>query len=63
MVNQISVGEYDILNKAAAEYLKKGVVKLKCPRCGKNLVYESHGSLEIIRCEDETCIKSIRRGI
>lgn len=63
MVNQISVNEYDILNKAAAEYLKKGAVNLKCPRCGKKLVYESQGSIEIIRCEDETCIKSIRRGI
>ncbi|MBE6845587.1 MAG: hypothetical protein E7508_07755 [Ruminococcus sp.] len=63
MVNQITVSEYEVLNKAAAEYLKNGKIDLKCPRCGKPLIYESFGSLEIIRCEDKTCVKSIRRGI
>lgn len=63
MVKQITVTEYDVLNRAAADCLSKGSTELKCPRCGKKLVYETLGSLEIIRCEDKTCIKSIRRGI
>lgn len=63
MVNQITINEYSVLDKAVAEYLKTGKIKLLCPRCGKSLVYEVFGSLEIIRCEDKTCIKSIRRGI
>lgn len=63
MVNQITAQEYDILNKAVVEYLKNGKITLRCPRCGKPLVYEICGSMEIVRCENSACIKSIRRGI
>lgn len=63
MVNCISTSEYEALNRAVVEFLNKGIITLKCPRCGKPLVYETKGSMEIIRCENETCIKSIRRGI
>lgn len=63
MANQITEKEYNALNKAAAEYLTEGKISQKCPRCGKNVKYESNGTLEIIHCEDKTCIKSIRRGI
>lgn len=63
MVNQITTNEYSVLDKAVAEYLNAGKITLLCPRCGKPLIYEAFGSLEIIRCEDKTCIKSIRRGI
>ncbi len=63
MTNQITVNEYDILNKAVAEYIKNGQITLKCPRCGDNLIYESFGSVEIIHCANPTCIKSVRRGI
>ncbi len=63
MVKEISKNEYDVLNRAVAEFLKKGRITLRCPRCGKKLVYENRGSFEIIRCEDLNCVKSIRRGI
>lgn len=65
MADQVRVTdrEYDVLNKAVAEFLKNGKIELKCPRCGKPLVYESFGSVEIIRCKNPSCIKSIRRGI
>ena len=63
MAKQITMNEYDVLGKAVSEYAEKGKITLKCPRCGKPLIYETFGSLEIIRCEDKTCIKSIRRGI
>lgn len=63
MVNQITNQEYDILNRAVVEFLKSGTITLKCPRCGKPLIYEKYGSVEIVRCENPNCIKSIRRGI
>ncbi len=63
MDNKVTVNEYRILDKAVAEYLKNGAIESKCPRCRKPLIYESLGSLEIIRCEDNTCVKSIRRGL
>lgn len=63
MVKEISQKEYDVLNLAVAELLKSGSITLKCPRCGKKLIYETKGSLEVIHCEDISCIKSIRRGI
>lgn len=65
MADQIRItdGEYNVLNKAVSEFLKSGKIELKCPRCGKPLVYENFGSIEIIRCENPSCIKSIRRGI
>lgn len=61
--NQMTASEYDILNMAVSEFIKCGRITLKCPRCGKPLVYEINGSVEIIRCENPSCIKSIRRGI
>lgn len=63
MVNQITAKEYDVLNQAVTEFLKLGRIDLKCPRCGKPLVYETRGSIEIIHCENPACIKSVRRGI
>ena len=63
MVKPITENEYEILNLAVSELLKNGEITLKCPRCGKPLIYEEKGSLEIIRCEDRGCVKSIRRGI
>ena len=63
MAKTITNNEYDVLNLAVAEMLKNGKITLKCPRCGKPLIYEERESLEIIRCEDKNCIKSIRRGI
>lgn len=63
MVNQITTQEYDVLNKAVVEYLKTGKITLRCPRCGKPLVYETRGSMEVVHCENPACIKSIRRGI
>lgn len=63
MANSITQTEYDVLNQAAIELLKTGITELRCPRCGKALIYEQKGSWEIIRCEDENCIKSIGRGI
>lgn len=63
MVKEITKNEYDVLSLAVSELLKNGNITLKCPRCGKRLIYESKGPLEIIRCEDVSCIKSIRRGI
>ena len=63
MVKQITPTEYKILDSAVSELLKDGKITLKCPRCGKSLVYEERGSMEIIRCEDLSCVKSIRRGI
>lgn len=63
MANSITQTEYDVLNRAAIELLKTGITELRCPRCGKQLIYEQKGSWEIIRCEDEKCIKSIGRGI
>lgn len=63
MVKQISKQEYDSLNKAVSEFISSGKIISVCPRCGKPLIYENKGSLEIIRCEDTSCIKSIRRGI
>ncbi|MCM1168218.1 MAG: hypothetical protein NC401_19710 [Ruminococcus sp.] len=63
MTGSITQTEYDVLNRAAIELLKTGVTELRCPRCGKHLIYEQKGSWEIVRCEDENCIKSIGRGI
>lgn len=63
MVNRISKQEYDSLNKAVSEFICSGKINYVCPRCGKPLIYENKGSLEIIRCKDTSCIKSIRRGI
>lgn len=63
MVKNISNVEYEALNTAVTEFISTGKITLRCPRCGKPLVYETKGSLEIIRCENESCIKSIRRGI
>lgn len=63
MDNKVTTKEYEILDKAIAEYLKNGTIESKCPRCRRPLIYENLGSLEIIRCEDKTCVKSIRRGI
>ncbi len=63
MVKEITKKEYDVLCLAVSELLKSGDTTIKCPRCGKRLIYESKGSLEIIRCENISCIKSIRRGI
>lgn len=63
MVKQITPKEYKILDLAVSELLQNGKITAKCPRCGKPLVYEEKGSMEIIRCEDLSCIKSIRRGI
>lgn len=61
--NQITASEYDVLNMAVTEFIRDGKITLRCPRCGKPLVYELNGSIEIIRCENPACIKSIRRGI
>lgn len=63
MVKQISKQEYDSLNKAVSEFIRTGKIISVCPRCGKPLIYENKSSLEIIRCENPSCIKSIRRGI
>ena len=63
MVNQIAAKEHDVLNQAVSEFLKLGKIDLKCPRCGKALIYETRGSVEIIHCENPSCIKSVRRGI
>lgn len=63
MNNQITANEYDVLNMAVTEFIEDGKITLRCPRCGNPLVYESKGSVEIVRCENPTCIKSIRRGI
>ncbi len=65
MADQVRItnSEYDVLNRAVSEFLKSGRIELKCPRCGKPLVYETFGSVEIIHCENPSCIKSIRRGI
>lgn len=63
MANTVTSTEYSILNKAVSEYINNGIITLKCPRCGEPLIYEINGSLEIIRCKNPTCIKSIRRGI
>lgn len=63
MVKEITRNEYDVLSLAVAEMLKDGKITMRCPRCGKKLIYECKGSLEIIRCEDLSCVKSIRRGI
>ena len=63
MVKQITTNEYKVLDFAVSELLHNGKITVKCPRCGKPLVYEEKGSMEIIRCEDLSCIKSIRRGI
>ncbi len=63
MTNSISQTEYDVLSKAAVELLKTGKTPIRCPRCGKPLIYEQKGSWEIVRCEDENCLRSIGRGI
>lgn len=63
MDNKIAETEYDALNKAVVEYLKTGKITICCPRCGKTLVYEIHDSMEVVHCEDQCCIKSIRKGI
>lgn len=63
MAKSITQNEYKVLDSAVAEMLKNGKITLKCPRCGKPLIYEERGSMEIIRCKDINCIKSIRRGI
>ena len=63
MANSITQNEYKTLDLAVAELLKTGKITLRCPRCGKPLIYEEKGSMEIIRCEDVNCVKSIRRGI
>ncbi len=63
MDNRITAKEYEALNTAVTEHLKNGVIKSKCPRCGRSLIYEASDSLEIIRCEDTACVKSIRRGV
>lgn len=63
MVKQITKQEYDLLNNAVSEFIRNGKIVLTCPRCGKPLICKVEGSLEIIRCEDTSCIKSVRRGI
>ncbi len=65
MADQVRItnSEYDVLNRAVSEFLKSGKTELTCPRCGKPLVYETFGSVEIIHCENPACIRSIRRGI
>ena len=40
MAKTITNNEYDVLNLAVAEMLKNGRITLKCPRCGKPLIYE-----------------------
>lgn len=59
----ITKTEYDVLDFASRQFIKFGKTEIKCPRCGKPLTYEIKGSVEIVRCTDPTCIKSIRRGI
>lgn len=63
MINQVATHEYDILNRAVSQFNENGKIDLRCPRCGKPLVYEVIGAIEIVRCQDAQCIKSIRRGI
>ena len=63
MANTITQKEYSILNKAATDLLKTGKTSIRCPRCGKPIIFEEKGSWEIVRCEDNNCIKSIGRGI
>ncbi len=63
MAKAMTQNEYNALNAAVAELLQSGTITSKCPRCGKPLIYEEKGSMEIVRCEDLTCVKSIRRGI
>ena len=63
MSKLVSPEEYEVLDQAAAEYLKTGKITLKCPRCGSPLIYEESQSTDTIRCEKVTCIRSIRRGI
>lgn len=63
MVKSITEKEYRVLDSAVSQLLTDGKITLRCPRCGKPLVYEEKGTLEIIRCEDISCVKSIRRGI
>ena len=64
MANQVvTQKEYAVLNEAVRQFLQDGKIELKCPRCGKPLVYEVKDSLEIIHCQNPECVKSIRRGI
>ena len=63
MNNQITANEYDVLNMAVTEFIRDGKITLRCPRCGNPLVYETMGPVEIVRCQNSSCIKSIRRGI
>lgn len=63
MADRVTTMEYDTLNRAVRQFLQTGKIQLKCPRCGKPLIYETNGSVEIIRCTNPACIKSVRRGI
>ncbi|GHU53077.1 hypothetical protein FACS1894132_04250 [Clostridia bacterium] len=52
-----------VLKKAQGEFIRNGVTDIKCPRCGKNLVYEYGENWEMTHCSDIECISLVLRGI
>ncbi len=59
MVTKYTTEEQSALN----EKEKNPNVKVKCPRCGKLLLYREAGNSYEIKCPTEGCLKRVCRGI
>ena len=57
--------EYNVVRKALADFKKTGKTDIKCPRCGKNLVYEGEPKWGYysIECESGDGIGNCIEGI
>ena len=54
--------EMEVLFSAVEDFNEKGVTDIKCPRCGKELVYHRVGSSYSIKCSSNNCLISNIRG-
>lgn len=60
---KISESEGDTLFLYAHKIDTLGKSDIRCPRCGKALIYEPVGNSGTIRCLDPECIKLTYRGL
>ena len=55
--------EAEVLLEAQGDFIEKGETDKKCPRCGRQLVYEAEPSWEMTHCKDQHCIGVVAKGI
>lgn len=55
--------DFEVLDKAAAEYFKEGKISTRCHRCGGKITCIEYGNSYEVRCETDDCISERARGI